>query len=249
MGHTANIVDIEQIDFRKAETLLAVIEAPHDAIIAVIKDLTKIEAIVPAGIERVFRQRRRQCAARTLIGHQAPHLGRNNCALALFTQHIAENVLAAAIAIHRRTVIIADAAIPAGFQQSVGVRAGNGRIKPTQRCSSQTKRRHSQAGTAKRSLFGCLQMHGYLLNNATNAALLVQRLVIQKPLALFGMRFLFHRILPKNRFALFGMRCLFQRLIGASLPKRNRKSMRMRTVYSLANKPSLTAANFLPILL
>ncbi|ERI14869.1 hypothetical protein ACS5UA_04645 [Brucella sp. RRSP16] len=92
-------------------------------------------------------------------------------------------------------------------------------------------------------------MHGYLLNNATNAALLVQRLVIQKPLALFGMRFLFHRILPKNRFALFGMRCLFQRLIGASLPKRNRKSMRMRTVYSLANKPSLTAANFLPILL
>ncbi|PJR90488.1 hypothetical protein CN878_12315 [Ochrobactrum sp. 695/2009] len=66
---------------------------------------------------------------------------------------------------------------------------------------------------------------------ATNAALLVQRLVIQKPLALFGMR------------------CLFQRLIGASLPERNRKSMRMRTVYSLANKPSLTAANFLPILL
>ncbi|HHV67833.1 MAG TPA: hypothetical protein GXX48_09360 [Ochrobactrum intermedium] len=84
---------------------------------------------------------------------------------------------------------------------------------------------------------------------ATNAALLVQRLVIQKPLALFGMRFLFHRILSKNRFALFGMRCLFQRLIGASLSKRNRKSMRMRTVYSLANKPSLTAANFLPILL
>ncbi|KAB2719941.1 hypothetical protein [Brucella intermedia] len=102
---------------------------------------------------------------------------------------------------------------------------------------------------------------------ATNAALLVQRLVIQKPLALFGMRFLFdrilsknrfalfgmrclfHRILSKNRFTLFGMRCLFQRLIGASLSKRNRKSMRMRTVYSLANKPSLTPANFLPILL
>ncbi|PQA74596.1 hypothetical protein C3731_05000 [Brucella oryzae] len=55
---------------------------------------------------------------------------------------------------------------------------------------------------------------------------------------------LFQRILFKNRFALFGMRCLFQRLIGASLPKRNRKSMRMRTVYSLANKPFLTAVNF-----
>ncbi|QTN01935.1 hypothetical protein GTN27_01540 [Ochrobactrum sp. EEELCW01] len=36
---------------------------------------------------------------------------------------------------------------------------------------------------------------------------------------------------------------LFQRLIGASLSKRNRKSMRMQTVYSRANKPFLTAAN------
>ncbi|WP_244629896.1 hypothetical protein [Brucella intermedia] len=115
---------------------------------------------------------------------------------------------------------------------------------------------------------------------ATNAALLVQRLVIQKPLALFGMRFLFdrilsknrfalfgmrclfhrilsknrfalfgmrclfHRILSKNRFTLFGMRCLFQRLIGASLSKRNRKSMRMRTVYSLANKTVLDTRKF-----
>src|SRR5690606_658287 len=30
MGHAANVVNIEKIDFRKAETLLAVIEAAHD---------------------------------------------------------------------------------------------------------------------------------------------------------------------------------------------------------------------------
>ncbi|KAB2690924.1 hypothetical protein F9K82_02965 [Brucella pseudogrignonensis] len=62
-------------------------------------------------------------------------------------------------------------------------------------------------------------MHGYLLNHST------QRAVLH-----------LHRVLSKNRFALFGTRCLFPRLIGASLPKRNRKSIHMQTAYSRTNR-------------
>ncbi|MDT4862852.1 hypothetical protein FQZ97_975270 [compost metagenome] len=226
MGHAANVVNIEKIDFRKAETLLAVIEAAHDAIIAVIKNLTEIEAIMPARIKRILWRRWWQGATSALIGHQAANLGGNDGALGFFAQHIAKKMLASAIAIHWCAVEITDAAVPTSFQQSVRISTRNRRIKPTQRCSSQTKRGYSQTGTAKRPFLGCFQMHGYFLHRGMQHAAL-----------------LFHRVLSKNRFALFGTRCLFRRLIGASMPKRNRKSLRMRRVYSRANKPCLTAPN------
>ncbi|OYR27728.1 hypothetical protein CEV34_1870 [Brucella pseudogrignonensis] len=80
-------------------------------------------------------------------------------------------------------------------------------------------------------------MHGYLLNHSTQRAVLhLHRVLSKNRFTLFGTRRLFQRALSKNCFAIFGTRCLFPRLIGASLPKRNRKSIHMQTAYSRTNR-------------
>ena len=141
-GPEIDVMDQGDVDLLQPEPQVRVLQRAHDTIVGIVEDrcearqavLTKVGRRLLAGLHGV---------------HDAADLGRQHVAVArLFPQRRTHAQLAAAVAVVRRGVEVADAGVVAVVGEFYRLGVGDGRAETTHRRAAQPQLRHFQFGLA-----------------------------------------------------------------------------------------------------